>query len=44
MNILYIEYFFVGKWFLRYREFPYSCTVRIGLLSPTWFLDVGILR
>ena len=35
MNILFIKHFFVGIWFMRYRECPYSGTVRNRLLSPT---------
>ena len=35
MNILLIKHFLYDVWFLRYRECPYSGTVRIRLLSPT---------
>ena len=34
MKMLFIKHFFVDVWFLRYREYPYSGTVRIRLLSP----------
>ena len=34
MNILFITYLFVG--FKRYREYPYSGTVCIQLLSPIY--------
>ena len=34
MNILFIN-FFLNLWFLRYRECPYSGTVRIRLLYTT---------
>ena len=33
MNIIFIKHFFVGFMILRYREYPYSGTVRIRLLS-----------
>ena len=36
MNILLNTIFLWDLWFLRYRECPYSDTVRIRLLSPIW--------
>ena len=34
MNMLFINNFVYNLWFLRYREYPYSDTVRNRLLSP----------
>ena len=34
MNMVFIKYFVYDLWFLRYRESPYSGTVRIRLISP----------
>ena len=36
MNILFIKKIVYDLWFLRYRECPYSSTVRIRLLSPIY--------
>ena len=42
MNILFINFLVEDLWFLRYREFPYSGTVRIRLLSHIKYINIVI--
>ena len=37
MNILFTTHFVYDLWFLRHREYPYSGTVRIRLLSHIYY-------